>query len=48
MRQDSGVREREKMLNRMRSESDGYALEREGLSRIKMGKEEQECRRTSS
>lgn len=27
------------MLNRKRSETDGYALEREGLSRMKMGQE---------
>lgn len=43
-----GVCEREKMLKGKRSETDGWALEREGLSRIKMGQEEQECLRTSS
>lgn len=30
------------------SETDGWALEREGLSRIKMGQEEQKCSRTWS
>lgn len=37
MGQDSGVCEREKMLNGKRSESDGWALEREGLSQIETG-----------